>query len=356
MGKTYAKTAYFSYSIEDATPADSGKDSLRWSFAMTPLDPVAAGLKTEAMTFKGERPGLLYMNAEAPDAILSRISRVRNTRQVFFPRHFRTDHDAKDIEVVDALLSGETVLVAEERIRFALNTNLGSLVVWIHDTGRVEISEVQARIHQAKRDDVILFTEFDIYHAEDLGIEYQAVAKDTPHDELVELFWEEINPLYEDPYLNSHDGALESDPISFESGSNIELENAVQDLILAWATTGTEIDEVQVCFRSTEEESDEGLDLDNCQGLDQAPKTLLKAFQAAFQENRFSGYEVEYNDGAHNRRSGYYKSPQTVFVTVEITVESAHERIVLHEHVNAKAKNWLQARGFTAEEIAEIAH
>jgi len=160
---------------------------------------------------------------------------------------------------------------------------------------------------------------------------------------LLDLFWNEINPALEDPYLG--DGALEDTELTFRRGDYEEFAQVIR-----WAAACCPQERVQEPFEAVfrAEGADEASFLD-AEDLPDGLEVLQAVADIALDHFGPMGESWEYNDGAYGRQSGY--SNYQASFTVSIEPPSAHARIEARERLAA----WLHdVAGREPEEIARI--
>ncbi len=176
------------------------------------------------------------------------------------------------------------------------------------------------------------------------------------HDHATEIFWDEINDqLDEDRVLREADYGSES--LSFESGSEEELERVVRLVLYAFPSIwdGSR-EEVGVTINAATENQSACVD-DYCELMedgeisDATKDTLRELIDLGLQWNWPVGFHLEYNDGASGRASGYCESPRTVDYTIQKPsfhelAEARQELVqILTEHGTAAEAKQLLLRG-----------
>lgn len=131
--------------------------------------------------------------------------------------------------------------------------------------------------------------------------------------EILTLYWDEISHMTDDPYISHSD--LENQHLRFKNEISIqEFESLIETLLVA---TGKD-DEGEPLFMRIEAATDEepvSLNrYDYCSSLTPWGSRILDEILHFYQP---SGWSWEYNDGAHDRRSGYDMTPIGIEVGVE---------------------------------------
>jgi hypothetical protein len=148
-------------------------------------------------------------------------------------------------------------------------------------------------------------------------------------------FDEEISQRMEDPFF---DPSGEGCDLYFETGSRVELERLMRLFILTEPDIEAHEDE-EVRLYAAADGTDPYLE-----NNDSYHSERLEALaEIALSENRPVGWTFEYNDGAHNRRSGYDEFPESLTWSIDEVLEesSAREKMVARREL----RKWLEARG-----------
>jgi len=160
---------------------------------------------------------------------------------------------------------------------------------------------------------------------------------------LLDIFWNEINPALEDPYLG--EGELQDTELTFRRG---DYEQFVQ--VIRWAAACCPPDRLQEPFDAVFYA--EGADENSCLDTEALPNgldTLKIVADIALDYFGPMGEAWEYNDGAYGRQSGYSNYQASFIVSIE--PPSAHARIEARECL----ATWLHdVAGREPEEIARI--
>lgn len=154
----------------------------------------------------------------------------------------------------------------------------------------------------------------------------------TEAEEQIESFKNE----QEDPYIDADE--LEDSELDFLCGSEENLENMLT--LICHASIPIPLwdkySELEINIQSSMDDGDGAqIDYDNMRydsiwgDVQKKFPTLAQhienAFDTALSENTPTGHSWEYNDGPHDRASGYDRSPKRLDIT--ITAPSAHEQI-----------------------------
>jgi len=144
-----------------------------------------------------------------------------------------------------------------------------------------------------------------------------------------QIFWDEINDQLGDERVLRYED-FGSEEIHFESGSERELERFVHLTLYSfpslWKNEREEIDVVLYC--ATNDGAGAQLD-DSCELAsdgaipDEDQTAIEELIGLALRWNNPVGSHLEYNDGARDRASGYFDSPNSLDFTV--TRPSYHE-------------------------------
>ena len=156
-----------------------------------------------------------------------------------------------------------------------------------------------------------------------------------------------INEELDDPYIDP-DSDNTRQPLHFVCGSEqgmLELFTMIMQASMpdqVWNAIGTNHIEVPVSASYEDEEAILGESYSGEHpGVDfiERNESVKNCIEEAITQNEPQGYYWEYNDGAHNRRSGYSANRETV--TIIIYRPTAHERIVQMQ----KLESWCQKYG-----------
>jgi hypothetical protein len=169
---------------------------------------------------------------------------------------------------------------------------------------------------------------------------------DTPEArsaDLAEIFWSDINPSLDDPYLS--EGCLSDSPLEFRRGDE---ESFAQ--VIRWAAACCPPDRIaeriELVFRA--EGADESASIDR-ESLPEGLDVVERISDVVLDHFGPMGESWEYNDGAYGRQSGY--SNYQAFFSVVVEPPSAHERLAARSALAA----WLRDEaGCDADTLAEI--
>jgi hypothetical protein len=158
--------------------------------------------------------------------------------------------------------------------------------------------------------------------------------KDAIDDFLREHFDEQIGPQMEDPFF---DPSGEGCELYFDVGSQGELERLMKLFILTEPDIEAHEDE-DVRVYAAADGTDPYLESSDCYHSER----LEGLAEIALSENRPVGWTFEYNDGAHNRRSGYDEYPESLTWNIDEILEesSAREKMAARREL----RKWLEAR------------
>jgi len=159
--------------------------------------------------------------------------------------------------------------------------------------------------------------------------------KDAIGDFLQDHFDEQIGPQMEDPFF---DPSGEGCKLYFDVGSRVELERLMKLFILTEPDIEAHEDE-EVRVYAAADGTDPYLESSACYHSER----LEGLAEIVLSENRPVGWTFEYNDGAHNRRSGYDEYPESLTWNINETLEesSAREKMAARREL----RKWLEARG-----------
>ncbi len=159
--------------------------------------------------------------------------------------------------------------------------------------------------------------------------------RDAIDDFLHDHFNEHIGPQMEDPFF---DPSGEGCELYFETGSRVDLERLMKLFILTEPDIEAHEDE-EVRLYAAADGTDPYLESDDCYHSER----LEALAEIALSENRPVGWTFEYNDGAHNRRSGYDEFPESLTWSIDEVLEesSAREKMAARREL----RKWLEARG-----------
>jgi hypothetical protein len=172
-------------------------------------------------------------------------------------------------------------------------------------------------------------------------LDLEEVRRDCEDDEdaieefLREHFDEQISQQMEDPFF---DPSGEGCELYFETGSRVELERLMRLFILTEPDIEAHEDE-EVRLYAAADGTDPYLESNDCYHSER----LEGLAEIALSENRLVGWTFEYNDGAHNRRSGYDEFPESLTWSINEVLEesSAREKMAARREL----RKWLEARG-----------
>lgn len=265
---------------------------------------------------------------------------------------------------VCAMASKDSLARDDYEVAFLLPSYRGNLVATFDELGRVKVNAVEFRVDFESHAHIAWL--FDCWHMDREEISLTpAPAKLTDNLETLQrAFWTKVNPKFEDQWLDGEEDAFftEQEEPDFISGSPEELAEITRILVAAWFGKDGKVDgKAQINFPAgvpTPLPCDMGerygrLVRSDCTGLDNAPEALWEALEKAHAENQFDGWIIDYNDGRHNRHSGYSHDRTFFAVDVDPDLMSAHERLELYSDA-AKARTWLTDAGFNTDQITEI--
>jgi hypothetical protein len=160
---------------------------------------------------------------------------------------------------------------------------------------------------------------------------------------LAEIFWKDVNPSLDDPYLL--EGILHETPLAFRRGDE---ESFAQ--VIRWAVACCPPDRttkpIEIAFMA--EGADEPASI-NHESLPEGLDVLERIADVVLDHFGPMGEVWEYNDGAYGRQSGYSNYQATFSIVVE--PPSAHERLAARSALAA----WLRDEaGCGADAVAEI--
>lgn len=158
-------------------------------------------------------------------------------------------------------------------------------------------------------------------------------------------FFRVSNETMDDPFLNAPLDDDDNSLVTFQTGSQDELDRLVWIFVQSdpAAPAGEKVTvDIQGLNRNYRREI----------GLYEYSRfktqRLAILLQYAVQENLPVGEAWSYNDGAHDRRSGYSARPP--MISYDIDPPSAHERLEAEGHL----RTWLAARPHVAAELAAL--
>ena len=159
--------------------------------------------------------------------------------------------------------------------------------------------------------------------------------KDAIDEFLRDHFHEEISQQMEDPFF---DPSGEGCELYFETGSRVELERLMKLFILTEPDIEAHEDE-DIRVYAAADGTDPYLESSDCYHSER----LEELAGIALSENRPVGWSFEYNDGAHNRRSGYDEFPECLTWKIDeiLGESSAREKMAARREL----RKWLEARG-----------
>lgn len=261
---------------------------------------------------------------------------------------------AMGADALQAIANEDRTHRTEDSVTAVMSISNGHLFVRATGT-MVEMLNAELRFNQ-RRNGTILVVES--YHEMDdatLDLDHAPFAADDDAEAIFEKFWSEINGNLEDPWLTDGDSYFDSEETEFTTGSQKALEEATEMLVCAWFAGQGKLDTTaRIVYRANTEHDTPGLEEDSSEGIEDAPKALLKALRQAFNENLFAGSTCEYNDGAYARQSGYNRYGETVCVEVDPSHLTGHEMIAMAAQSFGAVTAWLKERKFTDAEIATI--
>lgn len=159
--------------------------------------------------------------------------------------------------------------------------------------------------------------------------------EDSINDFLRDHFNEQISQQMEDPFFDPSGADCE---LYFETGTQGELERLIKLFILTEPDIEAHEDE-EVRLYAAADGTDPYLE-DNDSYYSQRLDNLAKI---ALSENRPVGWSFEYNDGAYNRRSGYYEQPESFSWEISEVLEESSSREKMA--ARRELRKWLEARG-----------
>jgi hypothetical protein len=148
-------------------------------------------------------------------------------------------------------------------------------------------------------------------------------------------FDEQISQQMEDPFF---DPSGEGCELYFETGSRVELERLMKLFILTEPDIEAH-EEEDVRLYAAADGTDPYLESSDCYHSER----LEGLTEIAISVNRPVGWTFEYNDGAHNRRSGYDEFPESLTWNIDEVLEesSAREKMAARREL----RKWLEAHG-----------
>lgn len=249
-------------------------------------------------------------------------------------------------------------------VSFLLPSYRGNLIATFDELGRVDVKAADFKVDFEGRRNIAHIYDCWTMDRDDISLAPPSAKITDDLETLRQAFWTKVNPKFEDQWLDGEEDAFfaEQEDPEFTSGSRDDLTAVTMMLVAAWFGKDGRVDaKAEVSFPANVPEPlpasatsrNSKLVRSDCSGLDGAPESLWAALMKGHAENQFTGWIIDYNDGRHNRQSGYDHDRTFLTVTIDPEAMSAHERIELYSHTS-NARTWLQARGFNNDQIAEI--
>lgn len=151
---------------------------------------------------------------------------------------------------------------------------------------------------------------------------------------VVQLFWEEINANSDDPYINSSD--LEEQFLQIRGDISVScFETLLQNLLIA---AGIEEDGDPLFIRIEAATEEEQARLSRHEYSSRLTEWGYKLLDGILDAHSPSGWTWEYNDGRHDRRSGYDMVP--IGIEMSVDAPSALERAEALQFL----LNWIETK------------
>ena len=159
--------------------------------------------------------------------------------------------------------------------------------------------------------------------AEPEDSEIENVWREITADKLEEFFWEEINPILENPFFRSFDDDGEwGSEFSCENGSAAEMEEFLKLCVF----TEREIVEPDDYLIVDSETDCEAAGLNDCS---YRSERLSELARIACRYYKPVGYRYDYNDGWNDRYSGYSLNCETLSISLkEFSLIPAREKMI----------------------------
>lgn len=266
------------------------------------------------------------------------------------------DHRAPHEDLLRAIASPDRVHRGAGLVSFELDTYRGTIAAHYFADGAIEVIEFVSTSERLFG--VTVIENIRIQDRISLRLPAPPAALDAEYDDLVASFRDLVNPMIEDRFvLGEDDPHFDDQDPDFIAGSHAGLTELVTGLVLSWhGANGADSLGGVIYYRGLcpglEERA--GVSKPDCEGLAGAPDSLWRAIQAAFDDNRFNAWTVDYNDGLANRVSGWDREEDLIAILVDPNDLSAHERLAFLSGGQDKLRVWLAAKGFSETDIAEI--
>jgi hypothetical protein len=285
----------------------------------------------EQVTYREENKfevlGSLY-----PNVVFTPVAEAKNKHYHEFIAEVRPEFEGTLLEAVGMTFlvdnTLETTIITDKHgLRFMYQTEDAKVIFcpngtgYINDEGSLEFFEHDIDLEKLKEE------------CKDSEDEIEVRLRD--------YFNDNVNDSLEDPYYDPSGG---DQALYFEEGSEEELERLMQLFILTEPNIEKEVGQEVRIYAATDEGDTVYLDADDCY----SSKRLDSLANLALETNQPVGWEMQYNDGAYDKRSGYSMTPECISYNIEEILELPAR---IRMSARRELKKWLETQGRTLEEF-----